>query len=431
MSKVRRWRPSQRFGRNPSAPAAPLHRRGERRFLIAALIALAAAVLAVSILLIWLIRTQETQTGAQPVSGQGESLGRLEPLEIVEASFQPFATPQPQEGQAEADAVDMSAGFRVLATKEENLNYPGICADGLLYAAGTGTALQPVLKTLYYYDFDTDSESVIAQTKLGEDGELFETHINERWMVYIDTNQQGNNQIFYIDRQDAALAPVLIKKTEFALPKLRLYGDYLIWIEQTEDGGDDIWLFDLSNGENLCLATLHDSATYGVSAPSISKNEIIWAAHDPQQSQQERERGEKSAIYVCNLERLSEEGYTYENFSAGMYVHEPLTNGQVWVWIDKNKAPDSNLYLKYRNGQNVQLVTQGVTGYAIADGMVVYAKGMQIWAYFYQTDTYARLTGENEMGMQPAVYQNRVIWYDLSGDDAVDRFKCLDVALPR
>ena len=422
MSKVRKWRPSARFGREPVYPDAAPAKRRVRKGVVVALAALGCTVIAVSALLWWLIFAPPQ--ARQALNGQ-QSLGRLDPLEITEVSFAPFVTPGPQDGQAESDALDLSAGSVLLSTQEENLNLPGLCADGLLYAAGTGSALQPVLKTLYYYDLAAGEETEIAKTQLGEDGEIFETHINERWMVYIDTNQHGNNQIFYIDRQDETLTPVLVKQTAYALPKLRLYENYLVWIEQTEEGTDDIWLFDLLTGENLCVAMLTGSATYGVSAPSISGNEIIWAAHDPQQSEADRENGEKSAIYVCNLDRLSEEGYEFEHFSAGMYVHEPLTNGTVWVWIDKNKAPDSNLYLKYRNGQNIQLVTQGVTGYAITDGMVVYAKGMQIWAYFYETDTYARLTGENEMGMQPVVWNDTVVWYDVSGDAAVDRFRCL------
>lgn len=93
-----------------------------------------------------------------------------------------------------------------------------------------------------------------------------------------------------------------------------------------------------------------------------------------------------------------------------MYVHDPITNGEVWAWIDKNKAPDSTLYLKV--GDEVRRIAQGVITYALGDDMLIFGQNGNIYAYFYEDGTFARLNREGERSILPVVSGRRVVWFN-------------------
>ena len=167
-------------------------------------------------------------------------------------------------------------------------------------------------------------------------------------------------------------------------------------------------------------------STYGVSAPGIYNTQIIWAGSDPNQSEEDSILGgEKSAIYYCDLEMFAEDDYEPGVFCPDMYVHDPITNGEAWAWIDKNKAPDSSLYLKV--GDEVKCIAQGVITYALGDDMLVFGQDGGIYAYFYEEDLYARLNRPGERGIMPVVSGRRVVWFNKSADG--DALEYLSLAL--
>ncbi|MGI5899063.1 MAG: hypothetical protein ACOX8S_03960 [Christensenellales bacterium] len=451
MTGEKRWRPSVRFGRIPvsdeykstneylgdvaQVAAKPQPENTARNA------AIAVAVLVVIVLALYVFLTGDSlpvsrqAPEAQGASFQGPDDFDTQPLtDDLHAGQQDDAglqsvMPTAKPNQQELEAMDIGGEKIRVDANHENLNLPGMIYGEMVYSAGTGTARLPVLKDLFFYDMESGEETKIAEASV-KNGEIFETVLSQRWFVYIDTNQSGSNQICYIDRFSENPEVMLVKETAYALPKLRLYDDYLVWIEQTDQGTDEVWFFELGTADNFPVTTLTDANTYGVSAPSIHGPEIIWAAPDPDQTPEERALGEKSAIYVCDIRELGADEVIYEYFSADMYVHEPITNGEAWAWIDKNWAPDNGLYFKYRNGSNVIQVSQGVTSYAFGDDILVYAKNMQIWVYFYKTNTYARLTAPDEEAMLPVVSGRHVVWYDLSGDTSVDKLVYREILLP-
>ena len=457
MTGNKKWRPSARFGRVPvsdiennsgstvdEAQQNDVQQKQSNGVIRNAVISV--SVIVVVVLAIYVFFSGETpaalssffskpqQTDVAQVTNNPDSFDTA-PLSLTgdssnsRLSSDALLLPTAKPNQQELEALDMSGGAVKVKANHENLNLPGMIYGEIIYSAGTGSARLPVLKDLILYDIAAETETKIAEASV-KNGEIFETTLSQRWFVFIDTNQSGSNQICYIDRFAETPEVMIVKETAYALPKLRLYDDYLVWIEQTDQGTDEVWFFELGTADNFPVTTITDANTYGVSAPSIYGPEIIWAAPDPDQSEADRAVEEKSAIYVCDIRKLGEEEVVYEYFSADMYVHEPITNGEAWAWIDKNWAPDNGLYLKYRNGSNVIKVSNGVTSYALGDGMLIYAKNMQIWAYFYETNTYARLTASGEKAMLPVVSGRTVLWYDLSGSGDADKLVFKTALLP-
>ncbi len=356
--------------------------------------------------------------------------GKQEPVSVKAPSATPTATdpgldpvsPEPSgaPGSSLENPIDLSDGIVEIASKEKSVNTPDVFGHEMVYSAGTGSLLKPLLKTLYLYDLETGTEQEVAKVKI-KDGEIFETVLNGDYIAWLDTDQKGSNAIYVLDRNEANAKPRLIKECSFAVPKLRLSQDYLMWIEQNEEKEERLYVVDLISEENASIPGFAESieramSTYGVSAPGIYDTEIIWAASDPEQSQEDSIlNGEKSAIYYCDLTYFAQDDYEPAVFRPGMYVHDPITNGEVWAWIDKNKAPDSTLYLKV--GDEVRCIGQGVITYALGDEMLVFGKDGNIYAYFYKDGSYARLNREGERGIMPVVSGRRVVWFNRSAKD--------------
>ncbi len=322
------------------------------------------------------------------------------------------------------DPLDLSLESQKVVSKEENVNVPDIHGTEMVYSAGTGSLKEPLLETLYLYDFATETETEIAKVQL-EKGEIFQTVLNDNYIAWLDTDQRGSNRIYCLRREEGA-EPELIKSCRFAVPKLRLSIDYLMWIEQNEDKEERLYIVDLISEENASIPGFIESvekamSTYGVSAPGIYNTQVVWAASDPEQSDEDRIlNGEKSAIYSCDLTRFIEDDYAPSAFSPGMYVHDPVTNGEVWAWIDKNKAPDSNLYMKTEDDQVIK-VAENVFTYALGDEMLVFGKDDNIYVYFYKTGQYGKANPEGTRGIMPVVSGRRIVWFDKTESGGKDQ----------
>ena len=330
------------------------------------------------------------------------------------------ATPNP------AVVRDISYGSRDIEFKEKQINIPGIFDNELLFSAGTGSLYvgADVLSKLYLYNLDAGDETLIDESDIYK-GEFYETLVNHKWLVWLETDHGTKNYIMVMNRGTGKVSK--LQSFKEGQPKLNLYGDLLVWVEQVSDTEDRLSMIDLEVQEFLPIQTFTDKATYGVSSPCVYDNTIVWADRDPTQTQEDKQNGEKSAIYYLEL-KTDETGSLAEPkyYCPGTYVHEPLYNGDVFVWLDANKSPRSNLYIG-RAGEEPKKIASDVTTYSIGDGIVVYGKDQAVWVYVIATDELCRLTSPGEMGMLPKVTKRTVVWYNLSADSEKDvlRFKIL------
>ncbi len=312
---------------------------------------------------------------------------------------------------------DISFGAKDIEFKERQINIPGIFDTELVFSAGTGSLDNEVLTKLYLYNLDTQTEELITESKVGYQGEIYETYVNHNWIVWLDTDKGKKNYVKVMNRGTGQIST--LKTTENGQPKLRLYGDVLVWMEQVSDTVDKLVMVDLNMQEDLPLFDFTDKATYGVSAPCIYENSIIWAGPG--------EDKDTSGIYYLVLE-TDEQGLFSEpeKYYPGTYVHEPLYNGEVFVWLDTNKSRDGKLYLG-KPGAEPIVIDQNITTYSLGDGVVVYGKNSSVWCYIIATGELCRLTSPGESGMLPKVSKRTVVWYNLSSDSTKDvlRYKIL------
>lgn len=309
---------------------------------------------------------------------------------------------------------------------EKQINQPSIYDTEIVFSAGTGSLSGPVLNKLYYYNLDTAEEKLLSTSNLYQ-GEYYETLISPDWIVWLETDHGKNNKIYTMKRATGAVS--MIKNCSNGKPKLRLYDGILIWMEQVDDSLDELYMIDLETQENLSLFEIKDVSTYGVSAPCIYQDTIVWSGPDTTQTDEDKTaNGEKSSVYWVALGEDTYTGDTLNShtYSPGTYVHEPLYNGEYFVWIDGNKSPNAKLYIG-KDGEAPTVIDQGVTTYSIGNGIVVYGKDQGVWCYVISTGEICRLTHEGEKGMLPLVHNRTVVWYNLSSDSKKDtlRYKVL------
>ena len=397
------------------------------------------------------------------------------------------ATPVPtpfQDGSSEERAMDLSQEAVFVSSSERNINKPGIYGDELVYSAGTGALDKPMLTKLFLFNLKTMEEERLTTVSV-KDGEIYETYVNTDYIVWLDTDQQGTNVIYFMRRNDTRVtdgvmpaeqqeefepatalnvpssstfsangtpsdatatdtnaataspsAPPLVtppeeesnimietqlKESGYHMPTLRLSGDRLVWNEQDSEKYEVLYVVDMISEEPVQLPFYTESiegyeTAYAISAPDIHRNEIVWAAPDP-----EDPSGHNSVIYSCDIEQLQfDDNYTPFVWKANTFVHDPMTNGKAWTWIDTFHEPVQNLHVRYidRNTQQevVVRVTESrldsvLTDYCMGDDMIVYTKGGHVWVYFYETGMYYRVTADGETGKQPVAYGRRVAWF--------------------
>ena len=322
---------------------------------------------------------------------------------------------------------DISFGTMNVQFTDRQINIPSIAGKELLFSSGTGSLDSgSVLKNLYVYNLNTDKEEKVATAKMKK-GEIYETVLNEDWIVWAETDHHTYNYIYVKDRRKGKDGKVSrLKNCKNGVPKLKLDGNTLIWMEHVDKKTDKLYMMDLDTQENMELFTFNDVATYGVSAPTIYDDTVVWAGPDSKQTSAEaKEEGEHSTIFWLKLDENAigaDNKLNTKSFSPGTYVHEPLYNGKVFVWIDGNKSPNSKLYLSEPSG-TPKIIAEGVTTYGLGDGVVVFGQSQQIWAYVIETGEICRLTGSNERGMLPCVNGRTAVWYNLSSDSSKDALK--------
>ena len=88
----------------------------------------------------------------------------------------------------------------------------------MVYSAGTGSLLETAAQ---------DAVSLRSGNRRGkqgrqradQNGEIFETVLNDNYIAWLDTDQKGSNRIYVLNRSEDA-KPRLIKECAYAVPRL-------------------------------------------------------------------------------------------------------------------------------------------------------------------------------------------------------------------
>ncbi len=350
----------------------------------------------------------------------------------------PWPTPNATD-EIKFSVLDHSNTVKVLEVDEVRVNHPSISGHELLFSAGTGSLEKSVLTNLYLFDAVTGKAKKIAQSTISG-GEIYETYLSEKWIVWLDTDHKGTNIIYKMNREEVngvkANTVSVVQQTENHMPRLGLYGNYLVWMEQVSDSEDKLYFVDLTTDENMALQQFTNT-NYAISTPYIYKNMVIWAEEDKTAPGQN-----KSAIYNITFDELGQSNTQDENetsdeaegedsgellpetFITGTYVHKPICNDDIFVWIDKNNAPDSSLYYAYKSGAlEPKKFWNNVTQYSIGDDFIAFVSNQIIYAYYYKQDVLVQVSESGHSAILPQAFGTMIVWEDKTETSGKDVFK--------
>jgi len=312
----------------------------------------------------------------------------------------PTPTPHPV---ASADLTKLQNEI-VLNQREDYkwLGSPSVCGDTIVFAGGTLKNGTVYMDALFQYSMQDAADEKLSAPL--ENDAYYYPVVNENWIVYMDGKLSGGGRIMAMPRDNSA-RPVKVKDVYVGHPVLHLDGDYLAWTEQTGTNMDKLFLCDLTSLETATVQMFNKSE-YGLSQASISGGELIYADASAEASSEEAEQ--YSAIYATTI--ASGQTQTYYPHT---YVHDPMTNGTQWLWIDSNHGPEKNLYYS-QGGLAPTLIASGITDYGLCDTFAAYSKNETIYVYFFDDRTTHAITPERESVQLLNVSENHVVWMDVT-----------------
>ena len=309
---------------------------------------------------------------------------------------EPQETPEPHRIQI----VELGALQTEMDLGKRYISSPWFFGDLMVFSAGTDEAGGPKMTDLYLYDSVAGGAPERIAVDL-ENDDFFSLRMNEKWLVFLDGKRQGGGLIKAYDRQSGQVK--LIKECFAAQPVLNLMDDLVVWTERTGTYMDKLYAYDLTSEESVTLAAFENSR-YGQSDPSAAGGEIIWAEADPSQGEGEAAR---SVIRSIRTDGSGE----IQSFSAGTYVHDPVTNGSAWAWIDSDHQQGAKLYVSIRRGEPFVLA-ESVLAYGITEDFLAYQKGDSIYVYFFEDGYEQLITPTRELTQLVSVCADKVLWYE-------------------
>lgn len=356
------------------------------------------------------------------------SYGELENMEESKEDEESETAKEPQ-------IIDLSGNAIEIKSSVSRINEPTPFGDEIIYSGGDAPTIdEPIFKQLFMYNINTGEENVVAETQI-KFGEIYEGRFNKDWVVWLDTNQSGINDLYALNRNTNEIFK--IKSCDLNKPKLQLWGDNLVWVEQIDADQDRLYLYNFKSGEPVSLESF-TNPTYGTCPPAICNDILVWVCA--------REDGDQNTSVVKKLDLKKAltvpggDGYSYSD--EGNYEqapHEegidpevidpqgfaiyPATNGKVIAWLDNLDPSQANLKMTVDDGKTIINIAHGVARpFGVGNDFVVYMQNDSIMLYFWEIDRYAQLTGPGEKGrlLTSGVQGNTVVWYDANDNNRTE-----------
>ena len=101
----------------------------------------------------------------------------------------------------EPPIIDLSGNAIEIKSSVSRINEPTPFGEEIIYSGGNAPTIdEPIFKQLFMYNMNTGEENVVAETQI-KFGEIYEGRFNKDWVVWLDTNQSGTNDLYALNRQ--------------------------------------------------------------------------------------------------------------------------------------------------------------------------------------------------------------------------------------
>lgn len=320
------------------------------------------------------------------------------------------------------EIADISNLEKEATPLQKSINSPYIFGSEMVYSTGEKSNPNPPLKAVAIYDLEKNETQAELSGLTCKYSNLFEPKMSENYIVLLDVNSKGGGRILGYDRKAGKM--FVIREYFYGMPKLRLSGDYVAWMQQTHNSSDRLYMCHLPTNETVCLGVFVDTPA-SFSGVDICESELIWV-----EKAGDEEASEDMKCVVKRLALSEGKGSEPTTYDPEMFVFDPFTDGKNIVFLDSPRGAKSRLMLSIGGGKPKVLET-GVLNYGMGDGFVVYTKDETIYTYFIGSGLKAKLNRKNTRGELATVCGDMVCWYDVTDGGLVrDVIKYAQVAEP-
>jgi len=320
----------------------------------------------------------------------------------------------------------MSATAEELSAITSNsINDPYIFGSQIVFSTGDNTKTSPTLDTIAIYDMSTQQTTNVEGITKKYD-QLYEPKIDDKYMVYLDCKTPDVSKNAYggavcgYDR--STKKQFVMREYLYGKPKVTLSGDYALWLQQTNNGTDKLYLYYLPT-EECTTIEVFVNAPFFISAPYMSDDSIIYVQPKDQNKVVDTNTSSSlTDVQICIIPLKNKGDAERVFYIPGTYVYEPLIKGNDIVYLDGDRDYNSNLMYCSKSGDSFTqpvAIAQGVLNYYIGDGFVVYTKDDAVFIYYFKDGSTGTLSSGTTRALLAGTNGKDVIWYDITGS-AVD-----------
>lgn len=319
--------------------------------------------------------------------------------------------PTPQPTLAPSAKPDMSDLDKELTVDNQSVNDPYIFGQEAVFSTGQANETAPVIDTIAIYNLDSQETTKIDGI-LKKYATLFEPKMNDKYIVYLDCNNEYGGAVCGYDR--ATGDSFVMREYLYGKPKVSLSGEYALWLQQTGKGTDRLYLYHLPTRETVEIE-IFVNTPFAFSAPYMSDDAIVYVQPNGESQLLENSSASTEAeIVVMPLAQSGDANKVL--FRPGVSVLDPMISGDNIVFID-TYADSNKLYLCTKQGDTYSapfVIAENVVNYSVGDGFVAYTKDEAIYIYYFADKSSGRLTTESSRVLLASACGKNVAWYDIS-----------------
>ncbi|MGI6168179.1 MAG: hypothetical protein ACOYI4_00495 [Christensenellales bacterium] len=327
---------------------------------------------------------------------------------------QPLHSPNGLQTPQPTDNLQKNVSEVVL--RNRNVFSPSFYGDEMIFSAGNDAAGNAKMNWIYLYDTVIRAEEERVEGIILENDDLMEPQFNEDYIVYLDAKRSGGAELCAYDRRTGETNR--IKTIPASLPKIRFCDNMIAWVERTGTNQDKLYLYDLEQ-KLAVTAAVFNGSIYGSSAPGLCEGKLIWA----DQSLSVTEGGAEQSV-IMSLDIRSETGQL-KAYTPGMFVHNPMTNGDETIWGGEHAGSGCALYASVNDGPP-RKIDDNVSQYGIGDGFAAYCKGGVLYTYSFENAVVSRLSPHGELCSLSSVDGKRVVWMNVVEKQAGEEVNLVD-----
>jgi hypothetical protein len=329
---------------------------------------------------------------------------------VVEVSSPPTPSPTPVvTGNISDSALGLTINYK-------SINDPFVFGTELVFTSGDPASTAPEIKDIDIFDMTTGQTAAVPGITKKYDN-LFEPKMNDKYIVYLDCKSEDGGAVCGYDR--AAGTSFVMREYVRDKPEVSLSGNYALWLQQTGDGTDKLYLYNLETKEAATIEVFENTEFF-ISAPYMSDDKIIYV--QPEGEDKVLDRSSKSTKPEISILSLTDKGDTSrETFVPEVFVYGPMINGNDIVFL--NGAGDENSSLMYvkKDGANYSApveIAKDVLNYSIGDGFVAYTKDEAVNIYYFKDGSTGTLSSDTTKTVLASVNGKDVLWYDITDSSA-------------